>query len=276
MDVTPSQIDTFEDLGFVVLRQVVPAELIARLNAAIDIGAAGPGGADFCWAEARGARSLIAMNNLHRHLAPASLALTGLPGVRAIGTALCGEDHVIVSERLVVKQPDDGQTIGWHRDMIHDRTSRVATVGVYLTASRADDGGVHFVPGSQYAPQAGEPSAATASADLDAGDILVHDVMTLHGSAPLGVAGRRLTLYFEIRARDHVEANPRFSAAWLATRDALQAAADAAYGRWAEGDHAGAPGERGLVEAAYAVPLQIEPAHYAGIPDFTDAPATAP
>lgn len=262
---TPSEIERFDREGFVVLRQAVAPALVARLCEAVDAAVARYRPADaihFCWNGA----TLAGINEPHRYLRPASLAVAGAPALQAIGRALCGDAYVTVSEWLVAKYRDDKARIGWHQDMIHDRSARMATIGIYLTPSRADDGGVRYLPGSQHAPQdmaqLAQSMPATESADLSPGDVVVHDVMTVHGSAPLTRQQRRLTLYCEFRPAAHVRANPRFSDEWLAQRRQIEAAAAAAYRRFSAGAPDADVDEGALVAAAYAVRAQIEAARY--------------
>lgn len=262
---TPYDIECFDREGFIVLRQAIASALSERLCAAVDAAVMcyQPADAvDFCWS----GDTLASINQPHRYLRTASLALAGAPALRAIGSALCGDDAVIVAEWLVAKHRNDNQQINWHQDMIHDRSARIATVGVYLTPSRAEDGGVHYLAGSQHAPQdlarLAQAMPATVSADLAPGDVVVHDAMTVHGSAPLTQQERRLTLYFEFRPAAHVRANPRFSAEWLAQRRRIEAAADAAHRRFDAGEPEPDFDDGAIVAAAYAVRAQIEAARY--------------
>ena len=208
---TPEQIAHFDAHGYVVLPGRIPADLLARLQKAADewiatgraLGPDSPEGPDYQWATRGGARRMFRVDYLHGKGSPASLELLGSPAVLGIAESLAGADLVPTYESLVFKDAGDGAAIDWHQDAVHPRTHRIFNVDVYLDASRAGEGALRVAPGSHLAPvdvcqlqdEYGWDAPGVVQVELEPGDVLVHDVMVVHGSE--AVTGNRLRRFPE-------------------------------------------------------------------------------
>lgn len=231
---TPEQIAHFDAHGYVVLPGRIPADLLARLREAADewiatgraLGPDSPEGPDYQWATRGGARRMFRIDYLHGKGSAASLELLGSPAVLGIAESLAGPDLVPTYESLVFKNTGDGAAIDWHQDAVHPRTHRIFNVDVYLDASTAGEGALRVAPGSHLAPvdvcqlqdEYGWDAPGVVQVELEPGDVLVHDVMVVHGSE--AVTGNRLrrTIYYEFRAAEQIQAEGPWDAEWVDRR----------------------------------------------------------
>ncbi len=231
---TPEQIRFFDENGYLVLRKWIPAELLARLQAAGDawieagMGAEGwdAGHDDFVFAERPGGRVMFRVNYLHNKGQAASLELLGSPQLLGVAESLCGPNFVPTYESMVFKQEGDGEAIPWHQDAVHPRGYRIFNFDLYLDHSRVGAGALRVVPGSQatkhdvcaIAEQYGWEHPNAIDVEMEPGDVLLHDVMIVHGSArALGNALRR-TIYYEFRAAEEILEDGPWDREWIDRR----------------------------------------------------------
>jgi hypothetical protein len=240
--ISQDQAHQFDELGFLILRQWIPVDLVRRLRAAIDYAIAGalesakrdPSVSDFCVVTIKDIPFTTYIDHLHRHAQPASLELAGSPQLRSVGQTFCGEDYLTSYEYAVVKSRGDGERIPWHQDMIHDRTSRIVNFGLYLSESTASEGALRVVPGSQFAPQdmctiEADAGVEKVVIEMSPGDVLLHDVMLAHSSEGLVHECQRQVLYFELRSLKHLENNGNVSRLWISARQRLKEMEQVAY-----------------------------------------------
>jgi ectoine hydroxylase-related dioxygenase (phytanoyl-CoA dioxygenase family) len=236
----------FDDNGYLVLRDRVPQPLLSRLQAAtadlIAIGEAAPPGndpADYRYADRPTGRTMFRVDYLHDKGEDSTLELLGSPAILGIAETLLGRNFVPTYESLVFKQEGDGAPIEWHQDALHPRNGRIFNVDIYLDDSRTGEGALRVVPGSQRSTpdicelqtDHGWEPPGVISVEMGPGDVLVHDVMLLHGSE--AVTGNRLrrTIYYEFRAAEQILTEGPWDAEWVAKRLALLPAGLAAYAR---------------------------------------------
>jgi hypothetical protein len=231
---TPEEIAQFDEQGFLVLRGRIPAPLLGRLQHAAEhwiadgrsVGDDDPDAPDYHWATRGGARRMFRVDYLHNKRQAASLELLGSPAVLGIAESLAGPNFVPTYESMVFKDEGDGAAIDWHQDAVHPRTSRIFNIDVYLDASRAGEGALRVAPGSHLAPvdvcqlqeEYGWDAPGVLQVELEPGDVLVHDVMVVHGSE--AVTGNRLrrTVYYEFRAAEQIAAEGPWDAEWVDRR----------------------------------------------------------
>lgn len=228
------EIARFDRDGYLILRGRIPAPLLARLRAAADgwiedgrrVGADDAASVDYHYAVRGGERRMFRVDYLHSKGRSASLELLGSPAVLGIAESLAGPDFVPTYESLVFKDEGDGAAIDWHQDAVHPRTHRIFNIDVYLDASRAGEGALRVAPGSHLAPvdvcqlqeEYGWDAPGVLQVELEPGDVLVHDVMIVHGSE--AVQGNRLrrTIYYEFRAAEQIAAEGPWDAEWVDRR----------------------------------------------------------
>jgi len=226
---TPEQVEAFDRDGYVVLRDRIPADLLARLQEASArwIDASYDGAADRLYADRPSGRVLWRVDYIHDKGDAVSLELLGSPAVLGIAESLAGPDFVPTYESLVVKMPGDGAPVPWHQDAVHARRHRLFNVDVYLDESRAGAGALHVIPGSQkqrtdacsLAETYGYELPGAIEVEMRPGDVLVHDDMVVHGSPPTGgAAAMRRTIYFEFRSAHSILEDGPWTPEWMDAR----------------------------------------------------------
>lgn len=280
--ISQNQIKEFDELGFLVLRQWIPSDLIKRLKAAVDSAIEralesaerASRETEFCIVRSNDVPFLIYIDHLHRHAYPASLELAASPHIRCIGEAFCGKDYLASYEYAVVKTRGDGERIPWHQDMIHDRTSRILNVGIYLSEATTAEGALRLAPRTQFAPQdicslEADARFEKVTIEMSAGDVLLHDVMLAHTSEGLVSQGQREVIYFELRSLKHILNNPRMSREWISARQHLKNIEHEAYGKITGGtvrrettETLTESDERRSIEEVYTLPLGRETGRY--------------
>jgi len=231
---TPEQIATFDEKGYLVLKNRIPADLLLRLqNAATrwieagrDSTASGHPDPDYVFAQRSGGRVMFRIDYLHGKGEPASLELLGSPAVLGIAESLAGPNFVPTYESLVFKVEGDGAAIDWHQDAVHPRNHRIFNVDVYLDAARPDEGSLRVAPGSQTKPvdvcqladEYGWDAPGVVQTNLEPGDVLVHDVMVVHGSQAVLNNRLRRTIYYEFRPAEQIIAEGPWTAEWVDQR----------------------------------------------------------
>jgi hypothetical protein len=247
---TPEQVAQFDRDGFLVLKGRIDPELLGRLRSAserwmadgIDRGAE-PGG-DWLFADRPTGRVMWRVDYIHGKGEPASLELLGSRAVLGIAESLAGPDFVPTYESMVMKTQGDGAPVPWHQDAVHARRHRLFNVDVYLDDSRAGAGALHVVPGSQVrrtdacalAETHGWALPGAIEVEMEAGDVLVHDDMIVHGSPPTSGAALRRTIYFEFRAAQSIREDGPWTPEWMQARLRLMPLALAERAKWVGAD----------------------------------------
>lgn len=136
------------------------------------------------------------------------LELLGYPPLLSLAETICGADFFMIQEFAVNKILGDELPVLWHQDMVHERKGRCFTMGVYLDDAEENDGALRVVPGSHLSDKGiCELSKETPiEVPMKAGDILIHDMMLAHSSAPLQKNKLRRVVYFEFLSAAHVKA----------------------------------------------------------------------
>jgi ectoine hydroxylase-related dioxygenase (phytanoyl-CoA dioxygenase family) len=229
------QVAAFDRDGFLVLRQRIPSPLLGAFQAAaarwLDeaerLEPDAPENVDHRFATSGGDARLWRIDYLHALGDPVTLTLLGSPQVLGIAESLAGPDLVPTYESLVVKQRGDGAPVKWHQDAVHPRRHRVFNVDVYLDRSTADAGALRVIPGSHRQPvdvcevadRHGWAPPGVLDVEMEPGDVLVHDVMIVHGSpSTSGVAPLRRTVYLEFRSAQQILEEGPWDADWIDAR----------------------------------------------------------
>jgi hypothetical protein len=231
---TEEQIRFFDENGYLVLRNWIPRDLLEQLQAAGQAWIADglrtsqddPRYADYMFAKRPHGQALFRVNYLHDKGQPASLALLGCPQVLAVAESLCGPNFVPTYESMVFKQEGDGEQIPWHQDAVHPRKYRIFNYDLYLDHSRIGGGALRVIPGSQAGPrdvcriaeQYGWDAPGVVSVELEPGDVLLHDVMVVHGSEHCEGNALRRTIYYEFRAAEEIAEEGPWDREWIERR----------------------------------------------------------
>ena len=242
---TREQIAAFDRDGYLVLRGRIPAALVARLSDAADdwieqgrrLGDGAEGTEDYRWATRPSGRVPYRVDYIHAKGRTASLELLGSPQLLGIAESLAGPDFVPTYESLVFKRAGDGAPIPWHQDALHPRSRRITNVDVYLDDSLAGQGALRVLPASQQRKvdacalrdEHGWEPPGFVEVEMAAGDVLLHDVMVVHGSPPTTGNALRRTLYYEFRSAQQIRDEGPWDEKWIERRMRLMPPALAAH-----------------------------------------------
>ncbi|WP_112479115.1 phytanoyl-CoA dioxygenase family protein [Vibrio variabilis] len=237
MTISSKQLATFDRRGYLVLKDAIPTSLLRDLRQSYDTiqqqlleNAQFDGLVNNVAILHQGNQNFISrIDNLFSFDIPLFVKLLGLPLLQQAVQALVEGDAIPIYESLLIKHKGDNQNIDWHRDMNHQRDSRIFTVGVYLDDSKSQQGALQVIPHSHLSPDSvceitrrwQQGDLTSAEVTTEAGDIVIHDVMLVHSSPPINEEARRRTVYFEFRSLEHTQANPLFSASWIQQRQEL-------------------------------------------------------
>jgi ectoine hydroxylase-related dioxygenase (phytanoyl-CoA dioxygenase family) len=231
---TPEQIAFFDENGYLVLKNWIPAPMLERLQAAGRAWIADglratpdhPDMRDFHFAARTNGRTMYRVDYVHNKGQAASLELLGSPQVLGVAESLCGQNFVPTYESMVFKQEGDGEAIKWHQDAVHPRSHRIFNYDLYLDASRSGGGALWVIPKSQtqahdicaLTEQYGWNVPGAIEVEMAPGDVLLHDVMVVHGSPHTEGNALRRTIYYEFRAAEEIVADGPWDRTWIDQR----------------------------------------------------------
>ncbi len=121
----------------------------------------------------------------------AFFALYGHPQVLGFAESILGPNLVPWQDALVVKLPEYGVAVPWHRDPGHPRVHPPLDVDVYLDSATPDNGSLYVVPGSHLwqgfdlqdmVDEHGFMLPGAVPVIAEPGDVVLHSPNLLHGS----------------------------------------------------------------------------------------------
>ncbi|MBL6448539.1 phytanoyl-CoA dioxygenase family protein [Fulvivirga sp. 29W222] len=213
-DISPLQKHSFLKQGFVLLPKAIPANLLKQWQHLTDELYQHATSIhrdeqlqDMHIIESLGKNILTRCNNILGIYPDAVLDLLSSPAMLAIVEELCGPDVVPLSCDVLYKHPCKDSVIPWHQDALHNRRFPYLNIGVYLDDAEEGDGCLSYVPGTQSKAQDicemirnhGWDIPEVVEQPAKAGDILIQDMMVLHGSQAKIKHGARRTIYIEMR-----------------------------------------------------------------------------
>ncbi|MCA9431340.1 MAG: phytanoyl-CoA dioxygenase family protein [Candidatus Omnitrophica bacterium] len=206
----------FHEKGFLVLKNVLQEEELQRLQQAMthlmEEGLArSPKGEDCVYG--RGHKSGRPV--LHRieyviDKTEEGKVLLGHPFILRSVEKLIGRDLIPTWDSMVLKLPGEGMIVPWHRDdgTEHVGDSPIFNVDFYLDPADLDTclwahPGSHLWPDEKVAELVERPGFSNEGAIpilMEAGDVLFHNVLLLHGSPSNVSTKMRRVLYYEFRS----------------------------------------------------------------------------
>jgi ectoine hydroxylase-related dioxygenase (phytanoyl-CoA dioxygenase family) len=188
----------YHDNGYVVPRYRLPSDLLADMRAAVE--------ARIAEAEAGGQRPEFLRN---MHAAPAAqggpdfLRYAANPAILDMVQALIGPGIILWISRILSKKPITGLEVPWHQDGHYWPIRPLATCSVWIAidASTRENGCIRYIAGShkqgllrhehaergdltlsdELSKDAYDEGAAV-DIELEPGQMVLHDVFTVHGS----------------------------------------------------------------------------------------------
>lgn len=154
------------------------------------------------------------------------LETLALPAMLEICRDVVGRGAVPIQMDLLYKQQHPHPVIKWHQGAPHSRNYPYLNVGIYLDNADEGDGCLRYVPGTQHQLQDidtlsekfGWELPGVVEQPAKAGDILVQDMMILHGSQPKRSEGTRRTIYVELRPWQSIIESGSQSEQWTELR----------------------------------------------------------
>jgi ectoine hydroxylase-related dioxygenase (phytanoyl-CoA dioxygenase family) len=133
--------------------------------------------------------------------------------------SLLGPDIRAIAGKLNIKEPGASTVVEWHQDWAYGpRTNDDAlTVGIALGSMDRQSGCLEVIPGSHTGPVLDHERAGTFTGtvtepnfvpngavpiELEAGDVSIHHIRALHGSAPNRSSRQRRLLLYSYAAAD--------------------------------------------------------------------------
>lgn len=137
----------------------------------------------------------------------ACLDLLACPAMMAVARELSGRGTVPLQMDILYKHQHPHPVIKWHQGAPHPRGYPYLNVGIYLDDAPPGDGCLRYVSGTQHSlvdieqlsREHGWEIPGVVELPARAGDILIQDMMILHGSQPKRTPGVRRTIYVEFR-----------------------------------------------------------------------------
>ncbi len=215
--ITDAQVKFFLDNGFLIIRRVLVGEELATIQASMaqlyQKGVAGvKDDPDFMYG--RGVKSGQQVLRRIEYVIDKSepmQALLGHPFILRTVEKLQGCNFIPTWDSMVVKVPDEGIIVPWHRDAAvaaySTATRPIFNVDFYLDRSDLKSC-LWVIPGSalwtqeQAMERCERPGFDTADAipvPLEAGDVILHNIQLVHGSPAGDGNALRRTVYYEFR-----------------------------------------------------------------------------
>lgn len=231
---TPEQLAFYDENGYLLLRNWIPAPMLKRLQAAGETWIANglkatdddPHRPDYLFAERPTGKTMWRVDYVHNKGQVASLELLGSPQVLEVAQSMCGPNFVPTYEAMVFKQEGDGAVVKWHQDAVHTRTHRIFNYDLYLDESRSGGGALWVIPKSHFHGQDicrltdeyGWNVPGSIEVEMAPGDVLLHDVMVVHGSPQTEGNRLRRTIYYEFRAAEEIIQDGPWDRTWIDQR----------------------------------------------------------
>jgi ectoine hydroxylase-related dioxygenase (phytanoyl-CoA dioxygenase family) len=214
------QSDTFTNDGYLIVPQAIAPPLLERLRQQFDELMYHGDEILVTSNTINGKTYVNALDKLLHRGNLAALELLGAPFILDIAASICGPDFFLIQEFGVIKMLGDTVPVLWHQDMVHQRTGRCFTMGIYLDDANAGDGALKVVPqshtsGKDICTLMHQPAVEVP---VKAGDILIHDMMLAHSSEPMRHNAIRRVLYFEFLSVKQVLHENIYSEALLHNR----------------------------------------------------------
>ncbi len=218
------QLTSYFSYGFLKLPNIIPQSLLQKLNILFD---------ELLNTENDTSDKVVHVNKGNKYVANvenvcnkgnlACLELLGYPPILKIAEQICGADFFMIQEFAVIKLLGDEVPVLWHQDMHNERKGNSFTMGVYLDDANEGDGTLKIIPQSHLSKKdiceiIKEPSMEIP---MQAGGILIHDMMLVHSSEPIRINNKRRVIYFEFLSATHVRAENIYTADLIQRRTRL-------------------------------------------------------
>ncbi|ADZ90176.1 phytanoyl-CoA dioxygenase family protein [Marinomonas mediterranea] len=230
-----AHVEQYQQQGFTLYENAMPHELLTKLQTladtlekkALDTHHAGQKAPHACVVQDPAGPRLMRYDDIFLNEMDATLDLLATPAMINITKELCGDGSIPLQCDILYKHQHPHPVINWHQDAQHPKNYPYLNIGIYLDDANLDDGCLKYVPETQHelldiqtlSEKHGWNIPGVVEQPAKAGDILVQDMMILHGSAPKRTEGSRRTIYVELRPSNGVRESGRQSERWITLRE---------------------------------------------------------
>lgn len=216
-EISDQQAQSFLDNGYVILRGVIAGEELRRLRDETDelvkYGSAQVrADPDFSYG-----RGHVTGEQVLRRIeyvldkSDACKVLLGHPFILRSVEKLCGKDFIPTWDSMVIKVPGQGIVVPWHRDAGTQFVGDTPIFNVDFYLDEADEKTcVWLIPGShKWSVERTQEEIDRRNSDfsvegavpalMQPGDVLLHDILVLHGSPANSSNYLRRVIYYEFR-----------------------------------------------------------------------------
>lgn len=190
----------FIENGYLKLSKAISPLLLQQLRVAVDaMTAMGNQLPDNAVLESNNKQYVVAIDKIVANSNPIFAELLGSPLLLSIAASLCGDDFFPVQDFIVIKTLGDHNEVKWHQDVVTKAHEKTFMIGFYLDAANDENGALRVIPGSHKSNLSicDLEKMEYQSLDMEAGDVLIHNLKIAHSSGELTTFPQRRVVYFE-------------------------------------------------------------------------------
>jgi ectoine hydroxylase-related dioxygenase (phytanoyl-CoA dioxygenase family) len=225
MQLSSEQKQSFITNGYLKLPQAIPSNLLEELRNAVDnLYAVGDQLPDSTVLESTNKQKfVVAIDKIAAKNEPVFRQLLGSPLLLSIAESICGADFFPVQDFVVIKTLGDQNEVKWHQDVISNCHEKTFMIGFYLDPTNDENGALRVIPESHTSdlPICELQKMEYQSLDMEAGDILIHNLKMAHSSGELSTFLQRRVVYFEFMASNTILKEQLYPESFVQLRTSL-------------------------------------------------------
>lgn len=278
LHLTTEQKNKFQALGFLKISNAINTATLEQLKTAVDFYSNSTPANDNI-ALVTGANQqeyVIGIQHLCKIPEAPFLALLGSPLLLSIAQQICGADFFPIQEFAVIKTLGDNSKVEWHQDVVNKLKGQTFMMGIYLDEANDANGALRVIPASHKSELSicELKQLPYETIEMQAGDILIHDLMLAHSSGMLTQFAKRRVIYFEFMSSNQAKNEQIYTTEMIEKRTALIPLAINAYKSFNNTNEAFSwqhPNKENYlnnetlietIESIYATQLKVKPANY--------------
>lgn len=202
-----TQKEHFIENGFLKLPQAISPLLLNQLRDSVDAMCSAENQLSDCTVlESSNKNFVVAIDKIIAKSNPIFAELLGSPLLLSIAESLCGVDFFPVQDFIVIKTLGDQNEIKWHQDVITEAHEKTFMIGFYLDPANDENGALRVIPKSHKSNLSicELQKMEYQSLDMEAGDVLIHNLKIAHSSGELTSFPQRRVVYFEFMSTKEI------------------------------------------------------------------------
>lgn len=218
------QKEYFAENGFLKLSQVISPLFLDELRTAVDtICSVENHDSDCSVLESSNKKFVVAIDKIIAKSDSIFAELLGSPLLLSIAESLCGPDFFPVQDFIVIKTLGDQNEIKWHQDVITEAHEKTFMIGFYLDPANNENGALRVIPKSHKSNLSicELQKMEYQWLDMEAGDVLIHDLKMAHSSGELTSFPQRRVVYFEFMSASEILKEQIYSESFINLRTQL-------------------------------------------------------